>query len=239
MNLRCLVVDDEPIARQGMREYIQATEFLSFGAEASNADEAETFLAQQKFDLMLLDVQMPGKTGMAFLRTIKDPPIVIITTAFPEFALEGFELDVIDYLLKPIPYARFLKAVTKARDFLSLKTPIKNSSPEPDYIFLKSNGKFERVYFNDILFVEGMQNYVIVHMLNQRLVVYMTMVGMEAQLPPQKFMRVHKSYIVALAKVRSIQNHDLILDGFKVPVSRALFEVVRSQIMGDRFASRL
>jgi DNA-binding LytR/AlgR family response regulator len=237
MKLRCLVVDDEPMARQGMKEYIRETNFLHLQAEASNATEATQQLQLGDVDLILLDIQMPGMTGLEFLRAIKNPPMVIITTAFSEFALEGFELDVMDYLVKPIPYQRFLKAVTKARDFQSLKGD-SSFKPEINYIFVKSNGKFERVFFDDIILVEAMQNYVVLHVNNQKLVVYMTMAGMEAQLPKTIFMRVHKSFIVPIPKVQAIQNHELVIDKFKVPVSRTLYESVCNRILGDNLAKR-
>jgi DNA-binding LytR/AlgR family response regulator len=237
MKLHCLVVDDEPVARQGMVEYIRETDFLQLQAEASNAVEAAAKLAEGNIDLILLDIQMPGMTGLEFLRTLKNPPLVIITTAFSEFALEGFELDVMDYLVKPIPYPRFLKAVTKARDFKALK--VKDGIvPEVNFMFVKSNGKFERVFFDDIVLVEAMQNYVMLHVHNQKLVVYMTMGGMEAQLPTATFMRVHKSFIVPVGKVQAIQNHELTIDKFKVPVSRTLYEDVCNRILGDNLAKR-
>jgi DNA-binding LytR/AlgR family response regulator len=237
MKLRCLVVDDEPVARQGMVEYIREADFIQLQAEASNAVEAAAKLAEGNIDLILLDIQMPGMTGLEFLRTLKNPPMVIITTAFSEFALEGFELDVMDYLVKPIPYPRFLKAVTKARDFKALKGK-DGAAPEVNFMFVKSNGKFERVFFDDIVLVEAMQNYVMLHVNNQKLVVYMTMGGMEAQLPTATFMRVHKSFIVPVGKVQAIQNHELTIDKFKVPVSRTLYEVVCNRILGDNLAKR-
>jgi DNA-binding LytR/AlgR family response regulator len=238
MTLRCLIVDDEPVARQGMAEYIHETDFLHLQAEASNATEAAARLANGDIDLILLDIQMPGMTGLDLLRSLKKPPMVIITTAFSEFALEGFELDVMDYLVKPIPYQRFLKAVTKARDFQSLKSKNAIALPEINYMFVKSNGKLERVFFDDILLVQAMQNYVVLHVVDQKLVVYMTMGGMEAQLPATTFMRVHKSYIVAIGKVQAIQNHELKIDKFNVPVSRTLYESVCNRILGDNLAKR-
>lgn len=237
MKLRCLIVDDEPVARQGMREYIHETEFLHLQAEASSAQEAEALMSQGNIDLILLDIQMPGTTGLEFLRTLKNPPMAIITTAFSEFALEGFELDVIDYLVKPVPYTRFLKAVTKAQDFHRMKAGKSETHADP-YIFVKSNGKLERLFFLDIQFVEGMQNYVMIHTLDKKLVVYMTMTAMEAHLPAADFMRVHKSYIVSINKVKSVENHELVLETAKVPVSRTLYEAVRARILGNNLAKR-
>lgn len=239
MKLNCLVVDDEPLARKGMVEYIRETDFLTLAGECSNAAEAEVSVNQGGIDLILLDVQMPGISGLDLLRKLKNPPMVIITTAFTEYALEGYDLDVMDYLVKPIPYDRFLKVVNKARDFYSIKNESKLSpNHSSEYLFVKCNGKFERVFFKDILFAEAMQNYVIIHLPGQKLVVYLTLSGLEAQLPKAQFMRVHKSYIAAFDKVNSIQDHELVIRQFRVTVSRLLMEEVKKRVMGDNLLQR-
>ena len=235
--LKCLVVDDEPLARKGMQEYVRDTDILEDVGECSNAMEANEFLQANPVDLIFLDIQMPGTTGLEFLGGLKSPPMAIITTAFTEFALESFELDVIDYLVKPIPYARFVKAVNKAKDFYRAKT-IGPSAEIVPYIFVKSAGKFERLYLDDILFVEAMQNYIIIHVEGQKHIVYMTLSGMESKLPIDKFMRVHKSYIAALEKVKSIDDHDLLIGAFRIPVSRTLKEQVAGRIMGGNLLKR-
>lgn len=233
MKLNCLVVDDEPLARKGMVEYIREIDFLALAGECTNAAEAETAVNKGGIDLILLDVQMPGVSGLELLRTMKQPPMVIITTAFTEYALEGYELDVMDYLVKPIPLDRFLKAVHKARDFHSLQKGVHQpANPSTDYFFVKSNGKFERIFFNDILFVEAMQNYVIIHLPGQKLVVYKTLSGLDAELPKAQFMKVHKSFIVSIDKVTTIDDHFLIIKQHRVPVSRSMKEEVWKRIMG-------
>ena len=237
MKLRCLIVDDEPIARQGMQEYIRQTEFLIEQGNAGSAQEASTLMDKETTDLLLLDVQMPGKTGLDFLRTLKNPPMVILVTAYSEFAVEGFDLDVVDFLVKPVSYPRFLKAVTKARDYYTIKLNTGIAPAEP-FFFVKCNGKLERVLFHDVLMVEGMQNYVMIHSREKKLIVYMTMTAMEAQLPASDFMRVHKSYIVSLNKIQSLDNHDLVLASGRVPVSRSLYETVRTRILGNTLAKR-
>jgi DNA-binding LytR/AlgR family response regulator len=236
MSLNCLVVDDEPLARKGMMEYIRETEFLNLAGESSNAAEAEVALAKGGIDLLLLDVQMPGLSGLDFLRTLSSPPMVIITTAFTEYALEGYELAVMDYLVKPIPYDRFLKAVNKAHDFHQLKHKEEKTSSE--FCFVKSQGKFEKVHYADIQFVEAMQNYIIVHLPGQKLIVYKTLTGMEEELPKARFMRVHKSFIAAIDKVKAIDDHDLIIGVHRVPVSRNLIGEVRKLVMGNNLLQR-
>ena len=235
IRLKCMVVDDEPLARKGMQEYIRETETLEFTGECRNADEANTFMQANPVDLIFLDIQMPGLTGLEFLRGLTNPPMVIITTAFSEFALEGFELDVIDYLVKPIPFVRFSKAVAKAVDFYKVRLAPDVTQP---YIFVKSAGKYERLFFDDILFVEAMQNYVIIHLAGHKHIVYLTLSGMEARLPATQFMRVHKSFIAALEKVNAIEDHELIIGPFRIPVSRSLKEQVTTRILGGNLLKR-
>lgn len=229
MKLRCLIVDDEPLARKGMVEYVSQIPFLELAGTASRTSEAGEKL-NEGVDLMLLDIQMPKQTGLEFLRSLGQPPLVILTTAFDEFALQGFELDVVDYLVKPIPFERFTKAVTKARDyFLYRKDP--KQAPD-DNLFVKSNGKLERVRLGEILFVEAMQNYVIIHRASGKLIVYLTMSGLERQLPSDRFMRVHKSFLVSLANVNTIEGHTLFIGPHRIPVSRTLREEVTRRIVG-------
>lgn len=237
MKLNCLIVDDEPLARKGMAEYVREVEFLQLAGECSSAAQAASALLKGGVDLMLLDVQMPRMSGIEFLKSVANPPMVIITTAFSEYALEGYELDVIDYLVKPIPFERFLKAAQKAADFHTLKAKA-SGRQEKDFFFVKSGGKFERVQFHDILFIESMQNYVIIHLQNQKLIVYMTLSGMEEQLPSEQFLKVHKSYIVSLAHVNAIDNSEIIIRQSKIPVSRTLRDDVLKRIMGNNVISR-
>ncbi|MBL7863612.1 MAG: response regulator transcription factor [Cyclobacteriaceae bacterium] len=238
MKLTCVIVDDEPVARKGMADYVREVPFLELIGECSSAAECASILNGNRVDLLLLDIQMPGMTGIDFLKSLPNPPMAIFTTAFGEYALEGFALDVMDFLVKPVPFERFLKAVTKARDFYLMKSASDARVPTPDYLFVKSNGKYERVSFSEIQLVEGMQNYVLIHLPASRLIVYMTMTGMEDQLPKNLFMRVHKSYIVGLSHVKAIENHEILLTNHRVPVSRHLREEVMKRIMGDNLLKR-
>jgi len=238
MKLNCLIIDDEPLARKGIAEYVKEVDFLHAAGECGSAAEAASVIARQPIDLLLLDIQMPRLTGIEFLKTLSHPPMAIITTAYSEYALEGYSLDVIDYLVKPIPFDRFLRAVQKAHDFHQLRRTETQPLSVPDYFFVKSNGKFERVAFNDILYVESMQNYVLIHLPGQKLIVYMTLAGLEAQLPPRRFMKVHKSFIVALEQVRAIENNEIIIGQARIPISRALKEDVLKRILGDNLLSR-
>lgn len=239
MKLNCLIVDDEPMARKGMEEYIREVEFLHLIAKCENPLKATSFLAQHKVDLIFLDIQMPKLSGIEFLRTLKDPPMVIFTTAFSDYALEGYSLDIIDYLVKPISVERFMKAVNKARDFYSLRhKPASGVSRAPDYFFVKSDSKYEKIFYSELLYGEAMQNYVILHTRDRKLIAYMTLSGLENQLPVDQFIKVHKSYIVSIAATKAIEGNDLVVGTAIIPVSRNLKEEVMRRILGDNLLSR-
>ncbi len=231
MKLRCLIVDDEPLARKGMEEYVLAVPFLELLGTATRTYEAAEKMKGGNVDLLLLDIQMPNQTGIEFLRSISEPPLVILTTAFNAYALEGYELDVVDYLVKPIPFERFLKAATKARDYYQYRRNPDHSGE--DHLFVKSSGKLERVRLGEIEFVEAMQNYIIIHRPAGKLIVYMTLSGFERQLPGERFMRVHKSFIASLAHVNTIEGHTLHIGPHRIPVSRSLREEVTRRIVGN------
>lgn len=236
MKLRTLVIDDEPLARKGMVEYVNEVTFLELAGECSSAAQASAHMANGGVDLLLLDIQMPRLTGIDFLKTLAHPPMTILTTAFTEYAMEGYALDVIDYLVKPIPFDRFLKAVQKAHDFQMLKH--RQGTQHQEYFFAKSSGRYERIFFDEILFVESMQNYVIIHLASQKYIVYMTLAGVQEQLPPHRFIKVHKSYVVAAEKVKTIDNNELVIGQHRVPISRNLRDEVVKRIMGDNLLQR-
>lgn len=216
MNLRCMVVDDEPIARKGLEEYIAEIPYLKHVGSFENAPDAAHFLSTHSVDLMLLDIRMPRLSGIDFLKSIKEPPLVIFTTAFPQYALESYELSVLDYLVKPISAERFKKATQKALDYFSLKHP----QTLPDYFFIKCNQRLEKILFNEVLFVEAMQNYCIIHTASRKLICYVTLTAMVEKLPNDRFMKVHKSFIVALDKVTQLGINHLSINANTIPVSR-------------------
>src|SRR4051812_39635144 len=189
MKVKCIVVDDEPLAQKGLEEYIKEVPFLELSAVCDNALQAYPYLHNGQADLILLDIEMPELSGIDFLRSLHQPPAVIFTTAYPEYALQGYELDVIDYLVKPFSLTRFLKAATKARDFIAEKYSRATAvNDEKDFFFLKVNHQIERIYYNDILFIEALQNYVAIHLTDKKIVSYMTISNMEKQLPGPLFM---------------------------------------------------
>ncbi len=254
MKINALIVDDEPIARAGMEEYAADISFLNIVDTCDSAVKAYEFVAAGKVDLLFLDIQMPRLTGLDFLKTLKNPPMVILTTAYPQYALEGFALDVLDYLVKPIPFDRFLKAVNKAKELFDLKqNHVQNYEKTPqnavytegsslpigdDYFFVKTDNKYERIQFVDILFIESLQNYVIIHTINAKHTVYLTLKSVETYLPTTQFLKVQKSFIVALAKIEGIEGSDVLIGKHRIPISRQDKDSVLDVILKDKILKR-
>ncbi|MBX2895236.1 MAG: response regulator transcription factor [Cyclobacteriaceae bacterium] len=234
MKLQCIVVDDEPMARKGMEEYVADVAYLNHAGSFESAADAKAYLVNNTVDLILLDIRMPRQSGIEFLKELKNPPLVIFTTAFPQHALESYELNVIDYLVKPISSERFKKAAQKAFDYFLLKHP----QMLPDYFFIKCNQQLEKILFNEVLFVEAMQNYCIIHTASRKLICYVTLTAMVEKLPSARFMKVHKSFIVALDKVTGVEGSVLKVGKMDVPVSRNLRQHVIEKITGGSLLRR-
>lgn len=225
MALGCVIIDDEPLARECISNYVSEVEFLDFKGSGSNPLELRQLLDNHKVDLIFLDIQMPVMNGIDFLKMTQNTQMVIITTAYPSFALEGFQLDVLDYLVKPITFNRFFKAVNKAKDYHQLLAKSAAHQPEQpgkpeDYFFIKCDHKYERIYFDDILYIEGLQNYVAIHTSSGKYITLMSLKSVQENLNNGSFIRVHKSYIVSIPKIASIENNDIIIQSFRIPISR-------------------
>ncbi len=226
--INCLVVDDEPIAREGILEHIREVDYLNPVAGCKSAMEAAGLLQKHKIDLIFLDIQMPKLTGIEFVKALAHPPLIIFTTAYSEYALEGFELDVVDYLLKPISFQRFLKAAEKARSYLQASE--KDLSITKDFFFIKCNGKIEKIKVDDVRYIEGMANYVVIHGRQKKYITYLTFRGIEEQLPADMFIRIHKSYLVAISAIQTIDGADLNIDGALLPISKNYRQEVMNKI---------
>ncbi len=227
--INCLVVDDEPIARKGILEHIRQIDFLNCVAECRNAIEATQWLQSKNIDLLFLDIQMPKLTGIDFIKNLQNLPLVIFTTAYPEYAVEGYELDILDYLLKPVSFSRFYKTSVKAYDYLQLKNKYEISNPE-DYFFVKCNQKIEKIKIADVLYIEGMNNYIIVHALQKKYISYLTFKGVEEQLPQHLFIRIHKSFLVSINAIKTIDGNEVILEHASLPISKTHKEEVFAKI---------
>lgn len=220
--MTCVAVDDEPLALDLLEDNIKKIPFLKLVKKCSNALEANTFMQTQSVDLIFLDIQMPGITGIQFLQGLsKNPPLVIFITAYEKYALEGYNLDVIDYLLKPVSFERFLKAVNKAYDkFNAQKAPVTQTATAT-YLFVNSEYNLVRIDFSDIAYIEGLKDYVKIFLLSSQrpVITRMSMKSLEEKLPADQFVRVHKSFIVSLNKITSIRKGRISLFKAQIPIS--------------------
>lgn len=231
--LNVLIVEDEHLAAEGLKSYIAEIDFLHLVAYCENALIANQLLAERHIDLVFLDIQMPKLTGIDFLKSLKHPPMVIFTTAYPNYALQGYELDVVDYLVKPYPFDRFLKAVNKAKDRIALQpAEVVETTSTPEYFFVKTDQKLEKVVVEEICYVQAMENYVIIHTSTQKIISLMTMKSMEEKLAYAHFCRTHKSYLVNLHKVNSIEGNNLHVKSALIPISRQKKQEVMERILG-------
>lgn len=226
-HLNVLVVDDEFHARKLLSEYVSKLPFLTLTGMASNVFEAMTLLQKEKIDIMLLDIQMPEITGLEFARRLKNPPCIIFTTAYSEYAVESYELDVVDYLLKPIAFPRFLQAinkVTERKGAIETSSPIVNviqqqpEKQEEDSLIIKSGYKVYRINYEELLYIEGQREYVTFHTTKQRITTLFSLKDLEEKLPSEQFIRIHKSYIISLKHVEMIEKNILQIAGKKLPV---------------------
>lgn len=219
--MKCLIVDDEPLAQDVIESYIEKTPGLDLVGKCKNAFEAGAALKENQVDLMFLDIQMPDITGTEFIAGLKKKPMVIFTTAYSEYAVDGFELDAIDYLLKPISPDRFLKAVNKAQELFNLKkggTAIPRQEEEKDFMFVKSEYQSVKINFADILYIEGLKDYVKIFTTKGMVLTLITLKGITEKLPIKQFMRVHRSYIVSLGAIEKIERHRIIIGDKRIPV---------------------
>ncbi len=239
MRLRCIIIDDEPVARRLLREYIDDIPFLEIVGEADNPIKAQVILDREPIDLVFLDINMPKLTGIEFLKTSTALPMVIMTTAYAEHALDGFTLDVLDYLVKPFSFDRFLKACNKAKEYHRMKKGAKaNADADENYFFVKCNGRIEKVLYEDLLYVEAALNYVVLHTSHNKMIVYLTIKGIIEDLPSTLFIRVHKSFIVNRQKITSIEGNIIRIGNVEIPISQNFHEEVMKIILGGKMLKR-
>lgn len=240
MNINCLIIDDEPLSRKGLKEYVQDTEFLLLAGEYEHPLKAMMALTEQGIHLIFLDIQMPKINGVEFIRSLPHPPLVIFTSAYPQYALDGFDLDAVDYLLKPFSFERFLKAAVKAKSILEAKGKVDNTIPGAgaDHFFIKADNKLLKIRFDEITFVEALQNYVAIHTSTKKYITYLTLKMLDDQLPAGYFVKIHKSYIVAISKVDSIEGNEVKIGTHALPISRNIREEVLEKILQNKLFKR-
>lgn len=231
--LKCIIADDEPIARKVLREFIEQVPYLELAGQFENATKVETFLQDNNADILLLDIEMPKLSGLDYLKRNEVKPLVILTTAYPEYALEGYELDIIDYLLKPVAFSRFLKAVQKAKDYAALKDATTQS--RPSYIFVRSEKRLEKIELNDILYIESLGNYVNIFTTGKKIIAYLTLKGLESQLPPKEFIKIHQSFLANFSRINAIEGNLVKIGNTEIPVSRnyrdSLMQMVEQRLL--------
>lgn len=237
--ISCIIVDDEPLAREGIAGYVKDIDFLQLIDACENPVELMKILDKQPIDLIFLDIQMPKMSGFDFLKMIQKPPMIIITTAFPGYALEGFQLNVLDYLLKPVTFDRFFKAANKAKEYHQLaannmQLSSLHNTAAADYFFIKCANKYEKIYFDEILYIEAMQNYVTIHTHKGKYITLLLLKNLEENLDKKSFIRVHKSYIVPIGKIESIDGNELKIQSHRIPVSRNYREQVMEQVLKNK-----
>lgn len=235
MKTKCLIVDDEPLARELIRGHVEKLENFDIIAECSDAMKALNVLREKQVDLMFMDIQMPRITGIEFLKTLKHPPKVIITTAFREYAIEGFELDVVDYLLKPITFERFLKSVNKYYQMIQDEVQVITNTgadkiQEESYIYIKENKKVVKLYLSEIKYIEGLSEYVQIYTDKKKIITKTSMTQMEEKLPNEKFLRIHKSYIVSIGKIEAFTANTIEIQGKEFPIGRSFKNGVLSAL---------
>ena len=239
MIINFVIIDDEPLARKGLKEYIADTEVLNLVGEFDNAMKAADIIARGEVQLLFLDIQMPRITGLEFFRTLHNPPPVIFTTAFPQYALDGFEVNALDYLVKPISFERFFKAVMKAKEFYEVREQnMAHTTEIATHFYIKADNKIVKINFEDILFAEALQNYVVIHTHDKKYITYLTFRSVEEYLPQAQFVKTHKSYIVAASRIDSIEGNEIRIGQHSIPISRNLKDEVMERILKGKFLKR-
>ncbi|UOE50668.1 LytTR family DNA-binding domain-containing protein [Mucilaginibacter sp. SMC90] len=242
--MNCAIIDDEPLAREGLASYVREVDFLNLTGTCENPLELIKLLDRQNIELIFLDIQMPKMNGIDFLKIMQKPPMVIITTAYPSYALEGFQLNVLDYLLKPITFDRFFKSANKAKDYHRLlNNSARPDAPKPEanenYFFIKCGNKYEKIYFDEILYVEGMQNYVTIFTTKGKYITLLNLKSLEQNLDGKLFIRVHKSYIVSTGKIDGIEGNDIFIGQHRIPISRNYREQVIQQVVTNKLWDKI
>ncbi|SKB80915.1 LytR/AlgR family response regulator transcription factor [Dyadobacter psychrophilus] len=235
--LKCVIIDDEPLAREVVEGYLKKLDFIESITQFSNASDAKKHLEINEADLLFLDIEMPEMTGIEYLKTLEQPPLTIFTTAYRDYAFEGFELGVIDFLLKPISFGRFIQAIEKVRDFLALKDQnvnIEDNAGEMHgSVFVKSGVQRIKLQFDDVTHIQGLKDYAIIYTHSAKIVIKGSIKAMLDIFPKAKFLRVHKSFIVSIAKITRIEKNRIALNGHQIPIGRNYKEELE-RVIGEQ-----
>jgi two-component system, LytTR family, response regulator len=237
--INCVIIDDEPLAREGLSNYVREVDFLNLVMTCENPMELMNISDIQHIDLIFLDIQMPKMNGIDFLKIEQNKTMVIVTTAYSSYAVESFQLDVLDYLLKPITFYRFLKSVNKAKDYYELtKKPLhavpSRTEEKMDYFFIKCGSKYEKIQFDEVLFIKGMENYITIYTQRSKYVTLLYLKNLEENMDSRSFMRVHKSYIVSIDKIEGVDGNEIFIGSHRIPLSRNYRNLVMEQVVKNK-----
>lgn len=237
--LRCLITDDEAIATRGIINYINQLDFLTVTATCPSAPEAAKILKNEDIDLMFLDINMPHLSGLEFLESLETAPMTIFTTAYSEYALEGYRLNVVDYLLKPIAFNRFFQAVTKAQNIFGSRIVSPPGQTEIDSVFyVRQDDTFQKIESENILYAESMQNYLKLHFKDTTIVIHQTMSSLEEMLPQDLFFRIHRSFLINLSHIDRVSKNRLFIHGKELPISSAKKEEFLNHVVYKKLLSK-
>jgi DNA-binding LytR/AlgR family response regulator len=239
MKLKCIIIDDEPIARKVLQEFIEEIDYLELLGQAENPLKAMSLLNENDIDIVFLDINMPKINGIDFLKNSRLNAKIIMTTAYAEYAVEAYGLDVLDYLVKPIAFERFLKACNKAKEAGKVIAIAPDQTGKAnDHFFIKYNNQIEKVFYDDLVYAEAMLNYVMLYTNSKKMMVYVTIKSLEEQLPASIFLKVHKSFIVNINKIKSIEGNILDIGNEKITISQSLQQKVINEIVKDKMIKR-
>ncbi len=232
MKIRCIIIDDEPLAIRVIKKYLESFREIECIASFNNPIDAISTIEEKEINVIFLDINMPLMNGLVFIKTLRNKPHIIITTAYKEYAIESFELDVLDYLLKPIPFERFAKSVGKIINQIKLeKGLVKNSDLKSDFIFFKVNRKLVRIRLEDILYIESMKDYIKVHTTTDAHLVLKSMSAVAEELSGEHFIRIHRSYLIAIDKIKSIEGNLIEIGDKRIPIGRNYTQTVKKRII--------
>lgn len=232
MEINCIIIDDEPLAITVLKNHISQVNHVILKASFSNPIEGFNYVKEHKTDLLLLDINMPLLDGISFVKSLDDPPLIVFTTAYEKYAVESFELEVEDYLVKPISFQRFLKCIQKVERSLKIKHNMGSNAPENPFIFIKINNKtLKKVFLNDILVVESLKDYLKVITKTDKYIIHSTLTNFTEQLPSESFIRIHRSFTVAIDKIDTIAGNQLEIDGIRYGIGRTYLEEVKQKIL--------
>ncbi|MEZ4809339.1 MAG: response regulator transcription factor [Allomuricauda sp.] len=231
MKIKTIIIDDEPLAIKVLEEYALKLDQLKLLATFSNAIEANNYVQENKVDLIFLDINMPVLDGFDFLGCLKTKPYVVITSAHEEYALQGYEVEALDYLVKPIPFPRFLKTVSRVTELMSEKSNVGSRDEKPNFFIKIDNKKLQKVYLDEILVVESLKDYIRIKTTSEKYIIHKTLSSFTEELPSDKFIRIHRSFTVAIDKIESLEGNSIEVDGIRYTIGRSYLNDVREIIL--------